>query len=203
VGAGFVVLFWLIVFTPIGVVLGAILSFVVPVVYYGIRRTPAEKRKRGFRFHCGFAVIFGILFAPAVCALLLFLSFVNSGDYWNHEGAFDYYRMPLEPPYQLSMIDTLDDAGISKWKEGSQIVWNITKYEKRGPLIAGFREEERTSREPAWFLFDCSDGAVSKFADEESLSRACAERGFTPPLAMRSIKENWDSYWKDPKRRKK
>jgi len=202
-GAGFVILFWLVLLTPIGVLIGVILSFFVPIVYYEIRGTPRDKRKRGFLLHCGFAIVFGMLFAPSVCALLVFLSSVGSGDYWNYQGAFDYYRMPLEPPYELTMIDTLDDAAIVKWKGDSAIIWSITKYEKRGVLIAGFREEERTLGEPAWFLFDCRDGAVSKFADEESLSRACAESGFTPPLVMRSIQENWDSYWKDPNRRKK
>ncbi len=201
-GIGFIMIFWLIFLTPIGVVIGAILSFVVPVLYYEIRRTPPEKRRRGLLFHCGFTVVFAMLFAPSVCGLLFFLASVGSDDYWNYEGAFDYYRMPLEPPYQLSMTDTLDDAGIFKWKERSGIVWNITKYEKRGPLIAGFREEERTSREPPWFLFDCRNGKAFKFVDEKSLNRACAENGFAPPLTMRSIRENWDSYWKDPNRRR-
>jgi hypothetical protein len=196
-------LFWLIFLTPIGIVIGVILSFVAPLLYYEIRRTPAEKRKRGLVFHCGFAVVFAALFAPSVCALVAFLSSIGVNDYWNYEGAFDYWRMPLEPPYQLSMIDTLDEASILKWKDGLVIVSCITKYEKRGPLIAGFREGERISREPAWFLFDCRNGEVSRFADEESLNKACTESGFAPPLIMRSIQENWDSYWEDPHRRKK
>ena len=78
------------------------------------------------------------------------------------------------------------------------ILWGITKYEKRGPLVAGFYEEEHS-----WFLFDCTNGALAKFTDRESLHKACTDKGFTSLPAMMSIRDNWHCYWHDPNRRKK
>ncbi|MEN6335537.1 MAG: hypothetical protein ABFE01_14905 [Phycisphaerales bacterium] len=204
-GPLFVMLFWAILLTPIAILLGVMLSFVAPFIYYQVRSTPLEKRRRGVPFRSVIAVGFTVLFVPSTCIFLLFLSFAGSDDYWNYRGAFDYWRMPLEPPYELVMIDVPDDASIQKWdnSDGPAIIWDIVKYEKRGSLIAGFCEDDRGLRQPAWFLFDCQTGTVSTFVDEQSLNNACTQDGFPLPLAMRSIRENWDSYWKDPNRRKK
>jgi hypothetical protein len=197
-------MFWAICLTPFAVVIGGVLSFLVPFIYYGVRGTPPEERKSGWRFRSGLAVLFTVLFVPLVCALGFFASYADSGDYWNYRGAFDYFRMPLEPPYELVMLDTLDDAAICKWQDGAAIVWGITRYEKHGPLIAGFCERRHVvPYEHAWFLFDCRSGVLSKFTDAESFSTACRRLGFTPLLAMRSIRENWNAYWRDPDRRKK
>ncbi len=82
------------------------------------------------------------------------------------------------------------------------LFWAITRYEKRGPWMAGFHEAGLASPECGWFLFDCRSGAVSGFRDEPLWNHACANSGFTPPVVMKSVRENWDSYWHDPNRRK-
>jgi hypothetical protein len=139
-GPPFVMIFWAVLLTPVGVLIGLLLSFLGPFIYYRFRGVPREKRRCGWRFRRTLTVCFTALFVPSMCALGPFLSFAGSGNYWSYQGAFDYWRMPLEPPYELVMIDTQDDAAICKWKDGAAIVWGIKKYEKRGSLVAGFCE---------------------------------------------------------------
>ena len=111
--------------------------------------------------------------------------------------------MPLEEPYQLSMVDNIDDAAIDKWKKGCSIVSWISKYEKRGTLVAGFCEKNRfRDYEKKWFIFDCASGSIEKFKSEEEFLQACETHGFSKPVNMKTIKENWALYWKDPNRRK-
>ncbi len=199
-GPPFVMIFWAVLLTPIAVLIGVPLSFLGPSIYYTIRGTPRGERRRGYRFRCGWTALFTVLFVPAMCTLGLILSFAGSDNYWEYQGAFDYWRMPLEPPYELVMVDTLGEAAIHQWKNDSApaILWGITKYEKRGPLVAGFYEGEH-----GWFLFDCTNGAIAKFTDRESFHKACTDKGFTSLPAMMSIRDNWHCYWHGPNRRKK
>ncbi len=138
-----------------------------------------------------------------MCGLGIYLSCKNENNYWEYRGAFDFYRVPLEEPYELAMVDDLDDAAIGRWKEGGHIVSGIQMYEKRGPLVAGYRRRSSgTSDKPRWFLFDCVTGQTDRFESREALSEACRSRGFDPPMRMRTIRENWTLYWQNPRRRR-
>jgi hypothetical protein len=204
VGPVFVILFWAILLTPVGLVIGGTLSFLGPFTYYRARRVPPEKRKRGWAFRARFTAVFTLVFVQLMCAIGLVMSYWGSGDYWNYQGAFDYWRMPLEPPYELVMVDGLADASIHEWKDGSAIVWGISEYERRGALIAGTCEPAQSfAGGPGWFLFDCTNGAVTRIRNQESFEAACANGGFAPPVQMKSIRENWNSYWCDPNRRRR
>jgi len=203
-GPLFVIIFWSFILTPVGLVLGLLLSFIGIPIFHRVRRTPVEKRKTGFLRKLLVAFCFSLVFVPAMLVFGFCISYTNPDNYWEYQGAFDFWRMPLEEPYELVMIDTKDKAGISKWKENSSIISDIAKYEKRGQLVVGYCEH-RTSRseKSEWFLFDCTKGMAEDFASEQLLVEACAKKDFSPPLQMKTIRENWTSYWKDPNRRKK
>jgi hypothetical protein len=96
-----------------------------------------------------------------------------------------------------------DASRLRGWQESSNIVNGIVKYEERGQLVVGYCER-RTPRpgKSGWFLFDCATGKSDDFASEQLLVEACEKRGFSPPLEMKTIRENWTLYWKDPNRRK-
>jgi hypothetical protein len=202
-GPGCVVFLWAIVLAPVGMVLGFLFSYVYLPLREWFVGPPVEVRKPGCGRRTGIGCLFTILFVPAVCGFLIFLSFKDENNYWAYEGAFDFWRMPLEEPYELVMIDTLDHAGIGKWKENSFIIHGITEYEKRGPLLAGYYSDHFHPETKGWFLFDCRTGNLERFPTETQFSAACAEQGFTNPVRMRTIQENWDLYWSNPNRRRR
>ncbi|OGV61497.1 MAG: hypothetical protein A2283_12745 [Lentisphaerae bacterium RIFOXYA12_FULL_48_11] len=203
-GAGFVVIFWAIILTPIGFIGGLLLSYVAIPIYYRLFGIAEEKRRIiGFK-KFGLSVLFTIVFVPSMCGLGIYLMERDVDNYWESQGAWDFWRMPLEEPYELVMIDTMDQVGISKWKDGSYIVYGIQKYEKRGQLVLGYYERKPFNPdEKGWFLFDCATGKAEEYESEQALEKISAKRGFSPPIQMKTISENWSLYWNNPNRRRK
>ena len=201
---GLAIIFWFVVLTPVGLILGLLLSPIGFRILYALRGIPVEEKTTGCWAKFIAAVLFCIVFVPSTLAfLILYLPFRDEDNFWEYKGAFDYWRMPLEEPYELSMIDSLDKAAISRWEDSSGIVWGILKYEKRGRLLAGYYEHDSLSpKESGWFLFDCGTGRSEHYDSEGLLEAACAQRGFAPPLDMRSVSENWAQYWGNPDRRR-
>ncbi|MHC4585076.1 MAG: hypothetical protein ACYS3N_11130 [Planctomycetota bacterium] len=202
-GPLFVIIFWVIILIPIGFIIGAFLFFGgIPFIYW-ILKVPKEKRRIGLLWRFLLTIIFPVIFVPTMCVVGIYLMEKDTDDYWKSKGAWDYWRMPLEEPYELSMVDTMDDASIGKWKNGRSIVWGISKYEKRGTLVAGFCEKKQfRGKQNKWFIFDCTSGSIEEFKSEEEFHQACETHGFSQPVNMKTIKENWALYWKDPNRRK-
>jgi hypothetical protein len=202
-GPLFVIIFWAIILTPVGFLIGACLFLGGIKFAYWLFKIPKEKRRISLLWRFVLTIVFTIIFVPTMCAVGIYLMEKDTDDYWNSRGAWDYWRMPLEEPYQLSMVDTMDDASISRWKNGRVIVGGIIKYEKRGKLVTGFCEKKQLrGNENKWFIFDCTSGSTEEFKSEEEFLHACETHGFSRPVNMKTIKENWALYWKDPNRRK-
>lgn len=202
-GAGFVIIFWAIMLAPIGFLIGSCLSFLGIPFAYRLFKIPKEKRRIGLFWRFVFTIVFTVIFVPTICAVGIYLMEKDIDDYWNSQGAWDYWRMPLEEPYELSMVDTLDHAAIRRWKKGGSIVWGISKYEKRGTLVAGRCEKNQFGlNENRWFVFDCASGSIEEFKSSEEFLQACENYGFSQPINMKTIKENWSLYWNDPNHRK-
>jgi energy-coupling factor transporter transmembrane protein EcfT len=127
-------------------------------------------------------------------------------DYWRYNGVLDSFRMPLEPPYELLMIDTIDYASIEVWKEDSTSqLSGITHYEKRGYLIFGEISKEkfdsrRTEEDRKWFIFDLSNGDKSIFESEEDFAAELANRG-VESIKLKTVLQNWNEYWEHPRRK--
>src|SRR4030042_6792771 len=49
--------------------------------------------------------ILGAFFFLLFWAVVLIEERIDSRDYWRHQGAYDFWRIPLEYPYELRMID--------------------------------------------------------------------------------------------------
>lgn len=196
--ASFVILFWMVLLAPVGFLLGLVF------VCVGGRIFGVPKKRLGCAAKVGLAVLFSGAFVVVMCGLGIYAMEKDSDDYWEYQGAWDFWRMPLEEPYQLVMIDTFDTAMIGRWKvDGDVLVGSIDRYEKRGGLVAGHTLDKwRQTESKAWFLFDCGTGEVRRFETKALLEEACAERGFGPPVCMESIDENWKRHWREWEKRK-
>lgn len=156
-----------------------------------------------FAFFAAIIIPSSFLLLGGVC---LCIDSMYAQDYWRYDGVQDYFRMPLEPPYELVMIDTIDYASINVWKEnsGSQLS-GITHYEKRGYLIFGERsnewiESQRTEEDREWFIFDLSNGDKSLFESEEYFKAELASRGHEN-IKLKTVLQNWNEYWRHPRRK--
>lgn len=117
-------------------------------------------------------------------------------DFYRYAGDFDYYRIPLDYPYELSMIDSMDCAAISKWKSDETIISGITHYYRNGNVVIG-----RTSdacfiqSQSEWFLFDTRTGKLSQYENSNEFDQAIQEIGFDRKPNLRTVQENWNLYW--------
>jgi len=128
-------------------------------------------------------------------------------NYWEYEGFRDYFRMPLEKPYELVMIDEIDNASIEVWKDNFDIdISDITHYEKRGFVIFGKchkssfdgKDWHKTKR---WFVFDLKSGEKSFFDTQLELFIALQKMEIED-IQLRTVEENWHAYWKSPRKEK-
>ncbi len=123
-------------------------------------------------------------------------------DYWSYQGAYDWWRMPLEYPYQLKMIDGLDEASVSIWADSGvrkefdlRGIRKVRKYE--GMLVGTTSEfcREIGSQITIWFILDLGTGSVERFSSEDEFHGRLAERGISVPPNLVTLSEYWDSYW--------
>jgi hypothetical protein len=189
---------WLIFFLVISIACGFVVSTVGMWIYYYCFSIPKEKRSKYHILHIPITLII---------ALGLTVYLINSAiehdqsSYWNSRGIWDVSRMPLEKPYELIMIAGFDSASISPWKEDTVLVGSITKYEKRDYWIIG-ELEDGWGYQPKgknWFIFDCATGKAEEFSSENDFLKSCSSKGLSAPFYFRSIKENWDTYWENPR----
>ena len=181
---------------------GALFSFLVLPLFCGRLRDP---------FAGG--LFLKILLTPVYGALFFFLFwafvFVHeqnaSKDYWNYDGAYDWYRMPLEYPYELQMIDVIDEASIGVFAHAagsvSKDISDIRRYYKQGPLVLGQCDRLRwdDSAKPSWFIFDCNTGHAQIFSTKDEYLSSIKKHGFEREPALLTVRENWDRYWASKK----
>ena len=156
-----------------------------------------------FAFLSAIVIPASVVFLGGVCVCL---DSMYAWDYWRFNGVLDSFRMPLEPPYELLMIDTIDYASIEMWKKDSVSQLScITHYEKRGYLMFGEISNEkfefrRTEDSREWFIFDLSNGNKNIFKSEEDFIKELETRGIEN-VNLKTVLQNWNEYWENPRRK--
>lgn len=136
--------------------------------------------------------------------LIVCIDCMHTNDYWRHQGNFDTFRVPLEPPYEL--VGSSSMAQIQIWQDDSYSsvqLGSITCYEKRGYLIFGETCEEfipsrRTEQDKGWFIFDLSNGNKEIFENKEKFVEALTNRR-NGNIKLKDVFDNWNEYWKNPR----
>ncbi len=133
-------------------------------------------------------------FFLVICGVLGYWEYLTY-DYENYGGDFDYYRIPLDYPYQLSMIDEIDCASITVWKnDNHSIVKGITHYHKQENIVVGkISADCFLADKSAWFSFDTTTGIAIKYETEEEYHQALKELGFNEEPTLPMIRENGES----------
>ncbi|UCG46978.1 MAG: hypothetical protein JSU94_15945 [Phycisphaerales bacterium] len=188
----------IVVLIPICLIGGVLLSFlVVPLFCPRLR----ESSVVGF--------FLKILDVPILAAFLFILFWAvvlvvernAAKDYWNYQGAYDWYRMPLEYPYELRMIDSIDNAYLASFSAeagvASKDISRIRRYYKEGFLVLGQCDDSCRAEpcRPSWFIFACNTGQVETFSKKEEYLQRIEKYGFEKEPELLTVKENWGSFW--------
>jgi hypothetical protein len=194
-GPSVVMCFWSMILTPIGLLLGAIIGFGVVPFIQRIRGNKTIKPKPIALFSLGgcITVTTCLLFVPTMVFLGAYIMEKDLGDYWKSSGAWDWWRMPLEYPYELIAVGTQDIGYIREWETNTQYVDGIARFYKNGNLIAG----EASSYQGKLFIFDCSNGTVIWYDNEAEFREAMVNFGFDRETVFLTVEENMKLYWKE------
>lgn len=148
-----------------------------------------------------FLVMMLLLLLGITCTVRI-IDFMKGGDYWSSQGDYDTYRMPLEYPYELFMIDEIRSATIRTWPGSKQGLWidmyDIQKVFKQENLLFG-ETGHSSGKGFIWFIFNCESGRLEEFKAEEEFWKRAKELGFLGEPKLIPIKEYWDSFWSNPK----
>ncbi|MHC4704124.1 MAG: hypothetical protein ACYTFQ_26485 [Planctomycetota bacterium] len=197
-GGLFVLIFLIFIVVPVCLGAGILASFLGIPVIYRIRRKACPI---GFAAKSLLSLFFAVLFIFLFLATIACLELRLAKDYWKYPGAYDWYRMPLEYPYELHMIDDINDAGLRSWAEEdgtlSEDISGIRRYHKQGNLVFGQYVSRRIDRPPhtSWFTFDCNTGHVEKFLEKEDYLESIRMLGFEKEPNLLTVRENWEKYW--------
>ncbi len=186
--------------------LAALFSFGVIPVIYTIRKVPKE-RQIGCLLRGVLTIVIGIGITGILMVSFVHYSISQSKsdelDFWSNAGEFDFYRMPLDYPYELTMVDVRDKASIGIWSHASnapsikQDIHGIRRYLKQGPILVGEEDDSRfggtTNRN--WFWFDCVSGNGMIFTNRQEYITAIGPFGFTNEPSLKTVEENWDEFW--------
>lgn len=207
----FLFLMGILVLVPVCFIGAFILCFFVflfPVLIKRLRNKTAGDLKISRRIILSLLLsLLSAIVIPACLILLggglLWMDSAGPKEYWSYSGDYDYFRMPLEPPYELVMVDTIDYAAIQLWQDSSSsIISGITAFEKRGLLMFGETSRqrfasERIPQDKEWFIFDLSTGVTILFQNEEEFIAALREKGMVD-IQLKTVLQNWNEYWDIP-----
>lgn len=143
------------------------------------------------------SIVAGSLIAfLSLSGILGYWFFYLPNDYYRYAGDFDYYRMPLDYPYELSMIDMIDCATISVWKENTSLMGGIRDYQKRDNVIIGTTSIScRSAERTGWFSFDTRTGDVVTYFSPEEFKAAARLIYPNEEIKLLTVRENWDLHW--------
>jgi len=188
-------------------VIAAVLSFGAIPLIYAVRHVPKEKRRIGCLWRGVLTLVIGTALTVALMAFYIRadISFSKEAehDYWGNAGEFDSYRMPLEYPYELTMVDVRDYASIGVWSYASnapslkQEIHGIRRYSKQGHILVGETDDDRFggATNKSWFWFDCASGNATVFTNRNEFAVAVGVFGFTNEPALLTVEQNWDAFW--------
>ncbi len=198
-GPGKVLIFLIIIFTPVGLVVGALIMFAGIPLFYRLRRTPVGQRRIRFMAKLGLTVLFTLAFVSLMCIINIYDIKKDVDDYWKSRGGWSYWRMPLGEPYELCMVDTMEQGYIGTWKQDGSILDNIVAFEQHDTLLAGATRtvvSGEQDEDVGWFLFDCGNGNLQVFTTLAEAQTVWYRSGFVMPAKMKTVREHWYYYWK-------
>ena len=205
-GPLFVILIWFFVSAIVGLLLGALVSFVGIPLYERLRQS-ADKR-------CKSSFVKKSVIAASIAAAVVVIStgivtyatlslYSRADNFFEYVGGTDWSRIPLDYPYELGTTDLGSDADLRVWKENRSLLLGITRYHKRGSLLVGELLPERalallqleTYPEKAWFSFDCASGEITTLLTFEEYREQLNEAGFETEPELLTIRQQYLLYW--------
>lgn len=140
------------------------------------------------------------IFVAVMLAWPVYQTYQENFDYYGYQGFADFWRTPLQYPYDMVIIDSFDTGHLSVWQNNS-VLSNITRYTQYQQWVIGERlERNRNPNDMAeinWFIFDCQTGQATIFTDEQSYLTALQQHGIPQELPLFTIRENWEVYWEN------
>lgn len=131
----------------------------------------------------------------------------NRTGYWNDPGFADYYRVPLEYPYQLSMVDAPYEAILDIWNDTNSvsvvnpdiygidslnIVNNIVfvKLDRNNIYYTNGKVENKK-----WFILDCTTGKINYYTSEAILKTHLDSLSIDSSISLISVNDYYNEYW--------
>ncbi len=176
---------------------GGILSFIIS--------KRQAKTATPVRFGISASVGLGASILAGVSAFLFVIFGVygywvyRENDFYGYGGDFDFYRIPLDYPYEMAMIDVTDCGYIGKWQDPGTILAGVTHYHKQDNIIVGqISSNCYPANGSGWFSFDTTTGIAIKYRNEQEYDQALKGLGFDEAPELLTLDENaglyWDSY---------
>ncbi len=122
-------------------------------------------------------------------------SFVPEGEldqidesYFTGEGFRDWFRFPLVYPYEMEMIDGLDDGSIAGGDAAR--ITGITHCAFDARVLVGKSED-------GWLLFEFESGELGSFTSKQDVMAEAVKRGFDPKIEILSVEEQFRRFASD------
>ncbi len=195
-GPLFVIPFQIIFAIIVGVVFGAIVGYWCAPIYYRIRRNSPKNRELKQK---RIARIVRYIIALGLSGIILsswYNDMQNLEDYNKSSGWADWYRWPIEYPYEMTMMDPSDGADLSEWGEQGKTYLNgITRYGKINHYIIGKAILTNLPKDTLlWFTFHLQQENLILFDSQNELRDSLIDIGIEELPEMIPITEHYNRF---------
>lgn len=114
-------------------------------------------------------------------------------SFYTSRGHSDFYRIPLEKPYQLTSIDGIETFAIGKWQRSRSLISRIYKVSKENGVIIGIARQ-KAKGQPIYFTFSPSTGALSQCSTQKEFKKLLTSHSISS-FNLQSPEEYWKAHW--------
>ncbi len=189
-----------------GVMSAIVFRHVLVPFYYWVKKIPENQRKiTGDRLE-RIAKTVGVIISITIIAFIIFgfvRMFQLESDYWKSKGFDEFYRMPLEYPYEMLLVSGDNLSELCEWPNEptlghKSIIMNIAKYHKEGKFVVGeiqpdsVRNSLSGNHAVIWFIFNCSTGRYKFIQNKDEYLNELLAQGIKTEPQLKTFKE---FYW--------
>jgi len=180
----------------ISIISGSIIGYFFLPIYDIIRKVTPEHR---FLRQTRMALLSSYFIASSLIGIIFLTAYnweQDLGDYYRAEGSEEWYRWPVEYPFEMNTTHSPDGAYLSKWGDQRKTyLKGITHYNKIDSYIIGKATPRNTPKGiQKWFVFHLKQEDLIFFDSWDEIKDSLPNIGFKKTPEVLPIMEHYNIF---------
>jgi len=174
-------------------IIGCILSLFFLVIFLFLQRKEKSKKTLIKKYWVRFIIIIfcfsTILSVVSTGFVVHDIESVND-DYWKNDGGWEFYRMPLEYPYELYLNSAFTYGSLEEWKGHTIYTDGITAFFIHEHTMFGTLHDNR------YFIFPFKKGRIEIISSKVSYKLRLKDYGINDAHRFEPVRKHFSRFMK-------